>query len=178
MFIFYVDESGSPHHHDEPLKNGQTPLFVLASLAFQADEWRQLDRDYLRLKTEFFQDELRNNKRPEQHEIKGTALIGPHNKTSRRRHAFAKRALKLCLEHHARGFAVTFKKNPHEPMSPTSMYTMALQQLVNRFHCFMDETTRGVTIGLAQQRGRGQGIIVADSRLNNLDLNVAISHLS
>jgi hypothetical protein len=177
MFIFYVDESGSPHSHNEPLRNGETPLFVLASLAFQADEWRDLDREYLRLKTRFFQDELKK-KRPEQHEIKGTALIGPHNRGSRRRHAFAHLAFKLCVQHRARGFAVIFRKNPVEPMSSTSMYTMALQHLVQRFHCFMDETTRGVTIGLPQQRGRGQGIIVADSRLNNLDLNVAISHLS
>jgi hypothetical protein len=56
------------------------------------------------------------------------------------------------------------------------MYTMALQYLVERFHCFLDETTKGFTIGIKRQHG--EGIIVADSRLNHLDLNVAISHLS
>jgi hypothetical protein len=175
MFIFYVDESGSPHSHNEPLQNGQTPLFVLASLAFQAEEWRALDREYLSLKTRFFQDEIRK-RRPEQHEIKGKDLIGPHNKTSRRRHAFAQLALKLCSQHHARGFALIFKKSPTEPISPTSLYTMALQYLVERFNCFLDETTRGYTLGIKRQHG--YGIIVADTRLNNLDLNVAISHLS
>jgi hypothetical protein len=175
MFIFYVDESGSPHSHEEPLKNGQTPLFVLASLAFEAKYWRSLDREYLSLKTRFFQDELKK-KRPEQHEIKGTNLINPHNKTSRRRHAFAKRVFALCRQYHARGFAVIFKKSPDDPTSPTSLYTMALQYLVERFHCFLDETTKGLTIGIMRQHGIG--IIVADTRLNNLDLNVAISHLS
>lgn len=175
MFIFYVDESGSPHSHCEPLQNGQTPIFVLASLAFQADEWRLLDREYLALKTRFFQDELKN-KRAEQHEIKGTDLISPHNKSSRRRHAFAHLAFKLCISHHARGFALIFRKSHTEPASPTSMYTMALQYLVERFHCFLDETTRGYTIGVKRQHG--EGIIIADTRLNHLDLNVAISHLS
>jgi hypothetical protein len=175
MFIFYVDESGSPHQHNEPLQNGQTPIFVLASLAFQAEKWRHLDREYLSLKSKFFPDELKN-KRAEQHEIKGTSLISPHNKTSRRRHAFANLVFKLCIDHHARGFAVIFRKNSTQPVSPTSMYTMALQYLVERFHCFLDETTRGYTIGIKRQHA--QGIIVADSRLNNLDLNVAISHLS
>lgn len=175
MFIFYVDESGSPHLHQEPLRNGQTPLFVLASLAFQGDQWRDLDRAYLNLKTKFFQDEIAN-KRPEQHEIKGKDLIGPHNKNSRRRHAFARLVLKLCIRHQARGFALIFKKSPTEPTSPTSLYTMALQYLVERFHCFLDETTRGYTIGLKRQHG--EGLIVADSRMNNLDFNVAKSHLS
>jgi hypothetical protein len=175
MFIFYVDESGSPHSHNEPLQNGQTPLFVLASLAFQADRWRQLDRAYLSLKTRFFQDEI-GTKRPELHEVKGKDLIGPHNRNSRRRHAFAKLVLDLCVANQARGFAVILRKSPTDPTSPTSMYTMALQYLVERFHCFMDETTNGRTVGIRRQLS--QGIIIADARLNNLDLNVAISHSS
>ena len=44
MFIFYVDESGSPESHSEPLLNGQTPLFVLASLAFVGYQIRQTSR--------------------------------------------------------------------------------------------------------------------------------------
>ena len=175
MFIFYVDESGSPHAHSEPIANGETPLFVLAALAIQAEDWRQLDRAYLGLKTRFFQTEI-GKRRPELYEVKGTTLIGPHNKSSRRRHAFAQQAFSLCLANKARGFAVILRKSATEPVNPTSMYTMALQYLVERFHCFMYETTCGLTSGIRRQHG--QGIIIADARLNNLDLNVAVSHLS
>lgn len=175
MYIFYVDESGSPQGHDEPLKNGQTPIFVLSSLVFQSDRWRTLDRSYRNLKARFFQDELKG-RRPEMHEIKGTDLIGPHNRTSRRRHAFAKEALQLCRANQARAFSIIIRKCAADPMSQTSMYTMALQYLVERFQCFLEETSNGLTIGLPKEDS--QGVIIADSRLNNLDLNVAISHLS
>jgi hypothetical protein len=175
MYIFYVDESGSPKGHNVPLQNGQTPVFVLSCLAFPSDRWRTLDRAYRGLKARFFQDEL-NGKRPELHEIKGTDLIGPHNRTSKRRHAFAKRALQLCRANQARAFAVIIKKSAVDPLAQTSMYTMALQYLVERFQCFLEETSKGLTIGLPKEDC--QGVIIADSRLNNLDLNVAVSHLS
>lgn len=175
MYIFYVDESGSPRAHDEPLGNGQTPLFVLSCLSFQSERWRTLDRAYRTLKAKFFQDELRG-RRPESHEIKGTDLISPHNRTSKRRHAFAKQSLALCRANQARGFAVIIKKSVVNPLPHTSMYTMALQYLVERFQCFLDETSRGMTVGLPSNDC--YGVIIADSRLNNLDLNVAVSHLS
>jgi hypothetical protein len=176
MYIFYVDESGSPQGHNEPLASGQTPVFVLSGLAFPSDRWRTLDRAYLGLKLRYFQDELRGGGRPELHEIKGTDLISPHNRTSQRRHAFAKEVLQLCRANLARTFAVIFKKSAAQPMSQVSMYTMALQYLVERFQCFLEETSKGVTVGLPKEDSHG--IIIADSRLNNLDLNVAISHLS
>jgi hypothetical protein len=135
--------------------------------------WRTLDRAYRTLKVRFFQDELKG-RRPEMHEIKGTDLIGPHNRASRRRHAFAKQALQLCRANQARSFAVIIKKSAADPMSQTSMYTMALQYLVERFQCFLEETSRGLTVGLPAEDC--QGVIIADSRLNNLDLNVAVSH--
>jgi hypothetical protein len=175
MYIFYVDESGSPHRHDVPLRNGQTPLFVLSCLAFQSDRWRTLDRAYRNLKARFFQDEIKD-KRPELHEIKGTDLISPHNRTSKRRHAFAREVMALCKTNQARAFAVIIKKSPTDPLSQVSMYTMALQYLVERFQCFLDETSKGITVGLPKEDRNG--VIIADSRLNNLDLNVAISHLS
>ncbi|HYA43037.1 MAG TPA: DUF3800 domain-containing protein [Syntrophobacteraceae bacterium] len=175
MYIFYVDESGSPQGHEVPLKDGQTPIFVLACLAFQSERWRTLDRAYRNLKAKLFQDELRG-RRPEQHEIKGTDLISPHNRTSKRRHAFAKNLFPLCQANQARGFAVIVKKSATQPLSQTSMYTMALQYLVERFQCFLDETNKGMTVGLATSDCNG--VIIADSRLNNLDLNVAISHSS
>jgi hypothetical protein len=124
----------------------------------------------------FFQDEIREGRRPELHEIKGTDIVGPHNRNSQRRHAFAKRALQLCQANQVRAFSVIIKKNATDPVSQISMYTMALQYLVERFQCFLDETSKGITVGLAAEDCHG--IIVADSRLNNLDLNVAVSHLS
>jgi hypothetical protein len=175
MYIFYVDESGSPQRHNEPLKNGQTPLFVLASLAFPAERWRTLDRAYRGLRARFFPDEIKD-KRPELHEIKGTDLINPHNRTSQRRHAFARDVLALCRANQARAFAVIIKKSTVQPIPQTSMYTMALQYLIERFQCFLDETSDGLTVGLPKEDSHG--VIIADSRLNNLDLNVALSHLS
>jgi hypothetical protein len=97
MFLLYVDESGSPHFHEEPLLNGQTPIFVLASLVFHADHWRTIDRLYQAMKVRFFSKEIGTN-RPEQYEVKGTELICPHNRTSRRRHAFVRHVMDLCLQ--------------------------------------------------------------------------------
>ncbi|MFQ5662568.1 MAG: DUF3800 domain-containing protein [Terriglobia bacterium] len=175
MFLFYVDESGSPRPHSEPLLNGQTPIFVLAALALHADQWRFVDRSYRALKVRFFQREI-GTRRPEQYEVKGTELIGPHNRTSRRRHAFVRRVMRLCTQVQMKGFAVIFRKDPQNPTSSTSMYTMALQYLVERFNKFLEETCQGLTPGFNAQPS--QGIIVADTRLNNLDLNVAVSHLT
>jgi len=175
MFIFYVDESGSPHPHAEPLLNGQTPIFVLASLVLDADRWRTLDRIYRGLKLRFFQREI-GNRRPAQYEVKGTELIGPHNRNSRRRHAFVRQVMQLCVQNQMAAFAVILKKNRTNQTSSTSMYTMALQYLVERFSRFLEETTQGRTPGLEAQNA--QGVIVADTRMSNLDLNVAISHLS
>jgi hypothetical protein len=175
MFLVYVDESGSPHHHAEPILNGQTPIFVLASLVFQADRWRTIDRLYRELKVKFFEEEI-GNRSPEQYEVKGSELIGPHNRTSRRRHAFVRRVMDLCLRNEARGFAIIIRKNSIAPTSAISMYTMALQYLVERVDCFLQETSEGLTTGFQAQHS--QGVLIADTRQNNLDLNVAVSHLS
>jgi hypothetical protein len=175
MFLFYVDESGSPHHHAEPLLNGQTPIFVLASLVLHADRWRTIDRLYRELKVRFFEKEI-GDRPPEQYEVKGSELVGPHNRTSRRRHAFVRCVMDLCLRNDARGFAIIIRKNALAPTPAISMYTMALQYLVERFNCFLEETTEGLTTGFGVQHS--QGVLIADTRLNNLDLNVAVSHLS
>jgi hypothetical protein len=175
MFLLYVDESGSPHHHSEPLLSGQTPLFVLASLVFHADQWRTIDRLYLRLKSRFFAPEIGAGY-AEQFEVKGTSLICPHNATSRRRHAFVRAVMNLCIEKQGCAFAIIFRKNAVNPTPATSMYTMALQYLVERLSCFLEETAQGITTGFEAQHS--QGIVIADTRLNNLDLNVAVSHLS
>ncbi len=175
MFLIYADESGSPDRHTEPLVDGQTPVFVLASLAFHADAWRNVDRSYLDLKKKFFSAEMGKD-RPELFEIKGSQLVRPGNRNNRRTHTFARRVLELCANNHMAGFAVIFKKNSINPTSKVSMYTMALQYLVERFSGFLEETSQGLTVGYAGQHA--QGIIVADSRMRNLDLNVAISHLS
>ena len=175
MFLFYVDESGASHHHDEPLLNGQTPIFILASLAFHADRWRLVDRAYRNLKVKFFAKEI-GTRSPEQYEVKGSTLIGPHNRKSRRRHAFMNQVMNLCLKNEARGFAVMFRKNSTSPLSSTSMYTMALQYLVERFNCFLEETSQGLIEGFEAQPSHG--VIIADTRLNDLDLKVAVSHSS
>jgi len=174
MFLIYADESGSSDPHAEPLIEGQTPLFVLASLVLHADAWRTVDRSYLDLKKRFFSREIGTN-RAEHFEIKGSWLVRPSHRTSRRSHTFVRRVLELCINNMS-GFAVIFRKDPVHPTSRTSMYTMALQYLVERFSGFLEETSQGLSPKHPAQHA--QGIIVADSRMRNLDLNVAISHLS
>jgi hypothetical protein len=171
MFLFYVDESGSPQRHVEPMLNGQTPIFVLASLVFHADRWRTIDRLYRELKVRFFEKEI-DNRPPEQYEVKGSELVGPHNRASRRRHAFVRRAMDLCLRNDARGFAIIIRKNASSPTSSTSMYTMALQYLVERFNCFLQETSEGLSPNFGPQHA--QGVVIADTRLNNLGLCAGI----
>jgi hypothetical protein len=175
MFLIYVDEAGSSDPHKEPLIAGQTPLFVIASLAFQADEWRKLDREYRDLKVKFFKTEIGSN-RPEQYEVKGSDLTRPSNRHSRRRHTFLRHALQLCLDHNATGFAVVFRKGPLKPTAKASLYNMGMQYAVERFGYFMDEVSAGVDERFPARDCRG--IIIADSRMRNLDRNVAISHLS
>jgi uncharacterized protein DUF3800 len=175
MFLIYADESGSADRHSEPLLSGQTPLFVLGSLILHADGWRSIDRAYRDLKGQFFSKEIGRG-RAELYEVKGSDLIKPSNRDSRRRHTFVRRVLTLCSENQMAGFMVAFKKNATRPTSRVSMYNMALQYLSERFSCFLEETHAGLTPGFEAQPA--QGIIVADSRMRNLDLNVATSHLS
>ena len=175
MFLFYVDEGGSPDPHKEPLIVGQTPMFVLASLAFPADDWRKLDREYRDLKLKFFKSEI-GTERAEQFEVKGSELVRPSQKNSRRRHTFVRHALQLCLDHRGTGFAVVFKKSPLKPTAKNSMYNMGLQYAVERFSYFLEEVNGGYNAKFTPYHC--QGIIIADSRMRNLDTNVAISHLS
>lgn len=175
MFIFYVDEAGSNTPHSEPLLNGQTPLFILASLAFKCSSWRLLDRQYLALRKKFFSKEI-GTRKAETYEIKGNDLVCPRNAHSRRRHAFMKAALALCKHHSAQGFAVVFRKNCVTPSSKNSMYNMGIQYMVERFGHFLDETAAGLTDGFPA--GECHGMMIADSRMKNLDLNVSLSHLS
>lgn len=175
MFLIYADESGSTDRHSEPLLSGQTPIFVLGSLLLHADAWRSVDRAYRDLKRRFFSKEIGTG-RAELYEIKGSDLVKPSNKENRRRHTFMRRVLTMCSENRMAGFAVAFRKNAIHPTSRVSMYNMALQYMSERFSCFLEETQAGLTPGFDAQHA--QGIIVADSRMRNLDFNVATSHLS
>jgi hypothetical protein len=175
MFLIYVDEAGSSDPHREPLIVGQTPLFIIASLAFEAERWRKLDREYRDLKVKFFKTEIGSN-RPEQYEVKGSDLVRPSNRNSRRRHTFARHALQLCIDHEATGFAVVFKKSPLKPTAKASLYNMGMQYAVERFDHLLDEVAAG-SDGRFPARDC-HGIVIADSRMRNLDRNVAISHLS
>jgi hypothetical protein len=166
MYFFYVDEAGSPESHHEPLGNGETPIFTLNSLCIKDTSWRELDRDYLALKRQFFKKEI-GTRRAEYYEVKGNELTQPHNKTSRRRHEFIRRVFSLCGTHCACSYSIIFLKNPSKPTPRRSLYTMALQYPVERFQVFLEENTEATN-----------GIIIIDSRMQNLDIEVAKSHLS
>ncbi len=122
--VIYVDEAGNPARHHEPLRSGETPLFVLAAVALPLNDWRHRDREYLRLKRHFFPDKMgRLGRRDEEVEVKGRDLTGPHQRTSTRRQAFNRRAIDFIDRCGGRTFAATFLKSAVDPISATSLYT-------------------------------------------------------
>jgi len=170
--VIYIDEAGSPYGHHTPLIDGETPLFSLAALAFPLEEWRARDRAFLALKRHFFPDLLgKPEHRDEEHEIKGRDIASPHNKSSERRHEFNKRALSFISSHGGVCFGVTFLKNSQQPAPHQSIYTQALQILVERFSLFV-----------AEHPVYSNAILICDSRMKGLtrghDITVARSHMS
>jgi hypothetical protein len=166
MYFFYVDESGDPEGHHEPLIAGETPIFALNSLCIREEHWRNLDRDYHKLKIRFFAQQI-GDREAQYYEVKGNELTGHHNRDNRRDHAFIQQVLILCRKYQGSLFSIIFIKNPTKPTNKKSLYTMALQYLVERFQSFLEENTTN-----------DNGIIVIDSRMHNLNLEVAKSHLS
>lgn len=166
MYFFYIDESGSPEGHHEPLLNGETPIFSLNALCIRDNEWRDLDREYLTLKNRFFRNEI-GTKRPEYFEIKGSELTRPGSRTSKRAHQFIKQVITLCKKHNATLFSIIFIKDVVKPTSKRSLYTMALQYLCERFQIFLEESLY-----------QTNSILILDSRMHNVDLEVAQSHMS
>jgi hypothetical protein len=169
--IFYIDEAGSPFGHHDPIAIGENPLFTLAAVAFPLWEWRARDRAFLSLKRQFFHDLLaRSSKRDEEFEIKGRDITSFHNRDSARRHAFNSRLLSFISHNSGTTFAVTFLKNSDNPASHTSIYTQALQILVERFSLY-----------IAEHRSYNYGLLILDSRMKGLrgfDITVARSHMS
>lgn len=166
MYFFYVDESGSPEGHHLPLLNGETPIFSLNSLCIRDNNWRDLDREYLKLKNRFFRNEI-GARRPEYYEIKGSELTRPGNRTNRRAHQFIKQIISLCAKFNGTLFSIIFIKDAVKPTSKKSLYTMALQYLCERFQIFLEENPE-----------QANSILILDSRMHNIDLEVAQSHMS
>ena len=166
MYFFYIDESGSPESHHEPLLNGETPIFSLNSLCIQDNDWRILDREYLTLKNRFFRNEI-GTRRPEYFEIKGSELTRPGSSTNKRAQQFIKQVIELCKKHNATLFSIIFIKDVAKPTSKHSLYTMALQYLCERFQIFLEESP-----------DQANSILILDSRMHNIDLAIAQSHMS
>ncbi|MBU1660421.1 MAG: DUF3800 domain-containing protein [Chloroflexi bacterium] len=168
--VFYIDEAGSRDHYSIPIQpdRGETAIFCLFALALPLVDWRDFDRDYLRLKRHFFEKEIAESSRRAEHwEIKGNDLCSPRNRDSQRRHAFLREVFDLCERYNATAFAVTFVKDAVNPMSAEACYCMGLQFLAERFNIFL---TEGHTYD--------HGILIADSRMKSLDFNVAVSYQS
>jgi hypothetical protein len=169
--IVYIDESGTPHGHHIPVESSETPIFTLSAIAFPLAGWRERDRGYLSLKRRFFEKEMgASTKRPEEFEVKGNEICSPRNKNSARRHAFNREVLHFISENAGKGFGVTFIKSTSLPMPAMSMYTKALQILVERVSQFVKE-----------HPSYDNAILICDSRLGGpkgLDISVARSHMS
>lgn len=165
--ILYVDESGDVRKHDLPFKNGQTPLFTLTGLALPLAEWRNIDRDFLNLKRQFFQPEIeRSSRRPEHYEVKGNSLCSPRNKDSRRRQVYIQSLCDLVGRYEGKLFCVTVIKCPQQPTAAASIYTSSLQYMVERFNAYISE-----------HPVYDKGLIIADST-KRFDAEVAASHMS
>ncbi len=167
MYFLYVDESGSPEPHSEPLGPGETPLFCLSALAVHESQWRQLSRDHALLKRGFFKKEI-GNREAAYYEVKGNTLTAPRQKASSRRRAFAEHVFHNLEAYGARAFSIVFLKNPVAPTAKAAMYGMALRLLAGRFQAFLEECSPGGETG----------IMILDSRTRRLDSNVAKSHLN
>jgi len=170
VIFFYVDESGSPTPHTEPLLQGDTPLFCLTGVALDASRWREWDRGLFRLKRAYFHAEMERyaaarRRRPEHFEIKGHDLLKPSAATSRRNVNFLRGIFDLLAKHDARFFASVWPKDPRNPTDNRSIYGKCLQALTERFHFFCEE--RGC-----------KGVIIMDSRSPGTDHHVASGHLS
>jgi len=171
--VIYIDEAGSPYGHHSPVQNGETPIFTLAALALPLWEWRARDRAYLTLKRQFFPDLMgRPDKRDEEFEVKGREIASPHNKESARRHEFNRRVLSFVSSNSGVDFGVSILKNSPNPASHQSIYTQALQILVERFSLFV-----------AEHPVYSNAILSCDSRMKGLygsgqDITVARSHMS
>lgn len=166
--VLYIDETGHPDKHDIPLTaNGsQSPLFCLAGVAFLLDDWRAIDREYLRQKQRYFKKEITESKqRPEHWEAK--ALCAPRNAGDKRSQAFLVETLDILVRFQAKTFGVTFLKNHKNPTPAETLYTMGLQHLAERFNTYVYE-----------HPGINAGIMVADRRQHRLDLGVGASYLS
>lgn len=171
-WALYLDETGLPDAHHEPLTPGQTPVFTLAGVALPITRWREYDRKYLYLKREFFAAEIdRSTKVDAFWEVKGNDLLAPRNAGSERNAAFAHRVLDLVKAFDGRIMGVNFLKAAVRPMAKTSIYTKGLQILAERYNAFLRE--RDTT-----------GVLVLDSRMahtqkgKGLDYTVAQSYLS
>lgn len=164
VFFFYIDESGSPELHHLPILSGETPLFCLTAIAVHETRWRLLGSNYLTLKQRFFKNEIGSDV-PLAFEVKGSELSRPSNKDNRRNHAYIKRILELCDQYELAFFSIILQKGPLHPASRTSIYTMSLQYLAERFQAFLVEQD-------------DTGLMIVDSRKHTLDLEVANSYLS
>lgn len=170
--VFYIDEAGGSSPHHVPIMEGETPIFTLAAIAFPLQEWKERDREYLGLKRNIFPAKLvRPDIREEHVEIKGKDLAAPRNAGSKRHHEFMGHALKLISDKHGCCFGVTFLKNHVSPISPVSLYSFALQVLVERF-----------TIFIRVHEDYDGAILICDSRSRGFhgkdNINVVKSHMS
>jgi len=170
--VLYVDEAGDSHKHNVPLRESDTPLFVLGGTALPLAEWRLFDREYLNLKRRYFRAEMEasSQQRPEHWEAKGGDLTQPGSKSSSRRQAFLHEVLNLTQRFDGKLFGVTFLKNHIDPTSPVSMYTSGVQQLADRFAVYLAEHSvfdHGILIMDSRSRGpRAQDFQVANSYLS------------
>lgn len=171
-WALYLDESGDAKPHTIPVLHGRSPVFTLGGVALPLELWRDYHQQYMFLKIDFFKNEIdASSKHAAQWEFKGNRAIAPRNRNDRRIKNFVYNLLTLIEKFQGRLFAVNVVKNPVNPASSSSIYTLALQLLAERFDIFLREY--GVT-----------GITIIDSRTAHMtpgrgvDYTVGISYIT
>ncbi len=163
----YLDESGSSDKHDIPLKSGQTCCFTIAGFLIPSDSWKKFNRDYLKLKKQFFTKEIENSSRNENTwEVKGNDLFSPRNTKSTRNQVFVEQVFKIIKRYNGTIFGKTFTKNHNDPMSAKQMYGIAMQNIARKYNTYLNNNnSKGLIIidsrSAHKQTGKGLDYIVA-----------------
>ena len=154
MYILYLDEfghagawaPGNPRHNHHP-------LFGLAGFAIDGNNWKDLDRGFLRLKANFYRNEIRRKQlleglRPERYE--------PKKLRSRRDKRFASELLDLVARCNGKVFAYgRGKRVGLAGHSEEGLYTTTVQGALRQFEKYLRNTAG---------RNVGKGVIVMDRR--------------
>jgi Protein of unknown function (DUF3800) len=166
MHFCYLDESGSTEAPDDG--QSATPVMVILGLIVDADHVPELTRDFLALKRRHFPGLFARGPSLDHvlTEIKGSFILRMTRKDSRDRRRQARQVrldlLDLLEAYDCRIVGRVWVKAPHETLKPASTYCYAVQDIARHFGHYL-------------LTAKSEGVMIADSRSQNLNINTAHS---